>query len=232
MKCKNTNENTGQDLTPKAKGLRLKKAITSSFLGSKAFSQKYGFNYATLKSWLSGLHGGIPMRRAVGIAKALEAERIGCNPEWIMYGIGQEPYHIDTNNSRQLSPTFPSKTDTEEQRIAKELDDFCQYYKNAVYLTVADDGLFPCYRQGDLVAGIKYFEKDIRKLVNLDCIVQLEGDDTLLLRNICQGTTKDTYTLACRNKDSTAKKAVLYDVKLISAAPVIWVRRQTSKLYK
>ncbi len=41
-------------------------------------------------------------------------------------------------------------------------------YESSFAFTVEDDGLFPLYSPGDLVAGVKYFAKDIRKMINLN----------------------------------------------------------------
>lgn len=210
----------------KSKGLRIREARKATFLGLKAFAQKYGFNYGTLKSWEHGLHGGLPPRRASEIVEALQNEGINCSVEWLIYGNGEAPSNLISfiSSSEKLD-----HIDNEQQRINKELEDFYLYYQNATHLIVDDDALYPAFLAGDIVAGVKKYTKDVRTTINLDCIVQIENEKQPLLRNVCQGSKKDLYTLICKNPNTSIKQTVLYDVRLISSAPVIWLRRESFK---
>jgi HTH-type transcriptional regulator, cell division transcriptional repressor len=207
----------------KAKGLRLKEIRKATYLGVTAFSQKYGFNYGTVQSWEHGLHGGLPPRRAYEIISALKNEGIICSFEWLVYGTGEKFYHINTSPAKA---PLNNATDTEELHINNELTNFYQHYQEATHLTVADDALHPIYRIGDLVAGVKKYDKEIRKTINLDCIVQIIGEKELLLRNVRPGSEKEHYNLICLNPNTTTQLPLLCNVELLSAAPIIWLRRK------
>jgi hypothetical protein len=209
----------------KAKGLRLKEVRKATYLGVTAFSHKYGFNYGTLKSWEHGLHGGLPPKRAHEIIAALKNEGIICNFEWLVYGAGEKFYHINSPHIKQQQNV--NTTDTEELHINTELSNFYQFYQEATHLTVSDDALYPTFQIGDLVAGIKKYDKEIKKTVNFDCIVQIIGEKEPLLRNVRYGSEKDHYNLIASN--ATSKQTTLYDVELISSAPIIWLRRKSCK---
>jgi|GEM_PF-1142928 len=256
------------DTSAKAKGKRLKIARELTYLGLTAFAKKHDFNYGTLKSWEFGLHGGLPPKRVFDVLRSLQMEGIVCSYEWLVYGIGEEPYRSrisfvdrfsydrvvperDDETSIVVDPqvrTAPAKYEneaaaikqqgnsnqgiSEEQRIAEELEDFCRYYQDVAFLVVDDDALYPIFQHGDLIAGVKYYGKDMRKVANQDCIVQVVGEygSEQLLRNVIySGATKDKYTLVCKNHHATVAKPVLYEVQLISAAPVVWLRRKVNK---
>jgi transcriptional regulator with XRE-family HTH domain len=212
-----------------AKGKRLKALREKTFLNQSAFAEKYSLNPNTYKSWELGRHGGLPLKRSCEIIQALKNEGIDCTVDWLIYGKGAEP--LFTHKISEPPATYEnSKITTEEQRINQELESFCNYYPLAQYLKVEDDGLYPFFYIGDLVAGIKHYDRDIRKVINLDCIVQIMGEERLLLRTVCQGTTKDTYNLVCKNPNTTVKQQVLFDVKLFTAAPIVWIRRKVDQL--
>jgi hypothetical protein len=214
------------DSSAQAKGARLREARKLTFLGLAAFAQKYGFNSGTLKSWEHGLHGGLPTKRANEITIALQKEGIMCTVEWLMHGIGIAPTQLSAAGSLKEEFSLSGTKDHENVQIQEELALFCQHCQDPVYFIVEDDAICPQYNIGDIVAGVKKYAKEMRSIVNLDCILQIFGETKPIFRTVCQGTQKDLYTLICKNPDTTTKPAVNYDVKLIWAAPIIWFRRK------
>lgn len=210
------------EIDAKSKGLRIREIRKATYLGLKAFAQKYGFNYGTLKSWEHGLHGGLPLKRASELIEAFKNEGINCCIEWLIYGKGDPPSNLISFVTLEKSDNVGN----EQYRINKELEDFYQYYKNATHITVTDDALYPIFMEGDIVAGIKKYAKDIEKTINLNCIVQIEGEETPLLRNVGLGSKKNTYTLACKNPKTKVKQLVTEDIIIVSSAPVVWLRRE------
>ena len=90
----------------------------------------------------------------------------------------------------------------------------------AVLLVVGDD-MQPAYGDGDLV----YFYAPTRDLVVIrerllgrECVVRL-ADGGEFVRRIEEGRAPDRFTLTGCNTPT------LEDVRLLSAAPVIWIRK-------
>ncbi|MBN1684099.1 MAG: hypothetical protein JW855_01490 [Gammaproteobacteria bacterium] len=224
-----------KDLTSsKEKGARLITLRKMAFLTRKAFCDKYHYNYETVRSWENGSYGGLPARRAKEIVNAFRSSGLIVNFEWLMYGLGEEPKPIDLSLLQEAVilylkelPESKEPVDvSEEARMGRELEFFCLGQPDAVSIVIEDDGMSPAYQVGDLVAGIKRYEKSIQKLIGQDCIVHSFDDDKPLLRQIHPGKEKGTYTLVCTNLDTEVKAPVLNNVRLISAAPAVWRRKK------
>jgi hypothetical protein len=82
----------------------------------------------------------------------------------------------------------------------------------------------PRYDIGDYVAGILYSSSFIDDLIGLECIVKTT-DGELLVRSLCRGQKQGHYTLTCSNPKTTVIYPVIHNVKLLSAAYIIWHRR-------
>lgn len=162
--------------------------------------------------------------------KALKVFDIQCSHEWLMYGRGPGPEDINQleMSNKDLLKKLPLKSHSEEgqtARIAEELNGFLQWNKDAIHYVVPDDAMEPRFVAGEIVAGIRRYDKDIEKLIGQDCVVLIEGGD-LYLRTIRKGNLPGYYHLAHTNLQTTAPQPFLPDVRLVSAAPVIWTRRK------
>jgi hypothetical protein len=89
--------------------------------------------------------------------------------------------------------------------------------------------MLPHYQLGDYVAGTKRFNEKIKLLVGHDCIVQTT-DGQILMRNLQGGPRDDSFNLVPTNLQSKIKNAIIYDVELASAAPIIWHRRKEPQI--
>lgn len=75
------------------------------------------------------------------------------------------------------------------------------------------------------VAGKKRYKQAINALLDKDCIIQtVEGE--ILLRKLKKSEKPGCYTLARANPQTSVLKPVLYDMEIISAAPVFLVLRK------
>lgn len=211
--------------TANAKGKRLQRLRNISNLSRKALIEKTGLNPHTLRGWENGLATGLSKPGAKKVIEAVAAEGVLCSFDWLMYGIGSGPRLIDQSNLNSTPDEIQLTRDKEEKHIIKELECFRQISPQTIDFIVNDDGLFPFYHIGDYVAGIKRYGKKINTVVGLDCIVQTT-DGKVLLRKVRETKEKNKYDLICTNANTKLEHPVLYNVELISAAPVIWVRRR------
>jgi hypothetical protein len=75
------------------------------------------------------------------------------------------------------------------------------------------------------VAGIIYFGEDIKKLIGMECITQTKTG-RLLVRNLQSGPRDISFNLVSTNLAAKAKDAIVYDVEIATAAPILWHRRK------
>lgn len=216
--------------SPQARGKRVETLRKMTRLSRREFHEKFGISKTNMQNWEDAYGGGLSEKGARKIIAAVNPYGISCTFEWLMYGAGPSPQMSDELFLDNAAPTEQTGTsindDDEATIIAAELLAFYQHYPRvAVDHVVADDGMEPRFIVGERVAGCKAYGKAIEKLVGLDCIVQIQEGGTLL-RMLKNGTIKGRYTLACSNPNASLEKPILYDVELLSAAPVTWTRRK------
>jgi hypothetical protein len=183
-------------------------------------------NINSLKGWEIGRYGGLTWTGAEKIILQAAKEGVECTLDWLMYGIGAGPSVHSGFTEIQTLPSSegPKLAQDEDEKIANELALFKKQYTNAIDFIVNDDGMTPIYQKGEYVAGIALAENKIDQAVGHNCIIQLENDN-IILRQLRKGTEPNVYTLICLNLNHTSEP-VIYNVKLISAAPIIFHRKR------
>jgi DNA-binding transcriptional regulator YiaG len=216
---------------PEARGKRLKRIRMLAGLSRKMVETKYQISASTLQSWEDGKAGGLTEKGAKRIMHSLREEGLQFSIEWLLHGIGSGPQISDriyTNISPSLAEEECNLPMGEESALVKELLAFRQCNKDAIDIVVNDDGMEPYFSIGDYIGGKRRFDKDIISAIGLDCIVETSLGEHFL-RRLRHGSTEGVYTLTCLNPNTSLDKPTLYDVQLISAAPVIWQRRRDPK---
>jgi transcriptional regulator with XRE-family HTH domain len=211
-------------LDKKARGKRLRQLRRVTDLEQSEFAEKYAINPVTYRDWESATRNSIPEAKARKLIERLKYDGIVVTIEWLLFGVGMAPYCISSKRVREIVQAGASLEIflNEDQAIKEELALF-MLQNDAVSLEIADNVMLPCYKTGDLVAGIKRYGSHIEKLVGCDCIVTYAN--SLLLRRLERGKEKHAFTLLTLNPNATIE-AVVYDVPIISAAPVLWLRRR------
>lgn len=193
-------------------------------LSREEFAKTYSISKGTLQNWEDVRYSGLTDSGAVQLTKAFQAAGItDCSEEWLLYGRGKTP-----QLTSYLDRLFKNNVAPEETIIAQELQAFYSLHQNATDAKVRDDGLWPCLVPGDYVAGEKLFAGEINKALGRACIVQLENGD-ILIRKLESVNEEGLYTLICTNPDTEASHPVLNEVKVFSAAPIIWIRKTIVK---
>ena len=198
---------------PKLRGQRLKWMRNIANLSQQAFCERHDFNLSTLKGWETGRHGGLTEKAAEKIIIALTHENISCSLSWLLYNTGDKPKLVDK------STIVPSQ---HEQYILDELNLFREHTGDILSYLMQDDSMLPHYKVGALVAGPRYQQSDMLKLIKHDCIVETSAG--LLCRYLNQMDDQYRATLTCLNHQASVEKTVLQQVKIISVAPIIWQR--------
>lgn len=180
----------------------------------------------TYKDWEYGKHP-IPVRRIRYLLDMIRLEGLTCTIEWITDGVGEGPSKIQKFEVREpqvylRESVKPIGHQGEILQIQKELATFLQGYADAIDFTVQDDGMAPIFSPGDIVAGVKLYGKEIKKIYGTPAIVTLDNGITML-RILHKGSASEKHTLLCSNIASKEEQ-ILHEVGLLNIAPVIWHR--------
>ncbi len=211
----------------KARAERIKRLREFVRLSRPKFAEKYakyGIKKNSLQNWESARWYGLTESGAIMLTQAFQDEGLKITIEYLMYGVGEDPIP-DSIPFRILEDVAQP---SEKSIIAGELRYFHQHNANAIDTVITDDALAPCLGPGDYVAGIRYFDHDMEKAIGHPSIVQTESGD-FLVRVVNCGNDLEYYTLTCSNPKTTAAPSTLKDVKLFSAAPILWIRKLQPK---
>lgn len=202
---------------------RLKKLRKMTHHSRKAFSEKYHISQGTLQNWETARFGGLTEKGAHTMITALGKEGLFCSFEWLMYGVGNSPILTAHHTKKSTSSASQQENYTEEERVAEQLKLFCDLNPNTLDMRVPDNTMEPYFHAGQVVAGRKRTGKEIEKLLNKPCIIEL-ADNTKVLRYLRKGAKPNSYHMVCLNKDAPVEEPFVYNAQIISAAPITWVR--------
>lgn len=212
-----------------ARARRVKSLRQMTRLSRRIFAEKFGIPASTLQNWEDIGANGLSEKGAIKLARILKSSGIHCGVEWLMHGVGASPViseqlYMETPLSKQQ--IIPN--DEEEiNLIVSELLLFRSHYQQQVMdMVIPDDGMLPRFEYGEYVAGIRHY-KDFDALLGIDCIVQVETGE-MVVRQIRLGDIPDRYTLVCINPHTSVSKPIEYNVKILTAAPIIWSRRKVT----
>jgi transcriptional regulator with XRE-family HTH domain len=208
----------GQDVKDRAS--RVRRLREKLNLSRADLKKKYAISVATLQGWEDPRWGNLTDKGAKRLVKAYEQEGFQVTVEWLMYGIGPDPL---LSRVAESGATYQVQL-TEQAIIAQELRLFYQYNSNAIDMIIQDDAMLPCLAPGDHVAGKRFFDQDLKHALGLPCLIQTQAG-ALLVRKVGQGSEPDTYTLTGTHTGT----AVEQNIKLFSAAPIIWIRKPSVK---
>lgn len=214
--------------SPVARGKRLRSLRMMTSLSRKEVYQKFKLSSSTQQSWEDAKAGGLTRKGAKRAVEVFRKAGVRCSEDWLLYGVGAPPqlmsYEVEEKKANDNAEENTSYG-LEDKGIIKELLAFRESNHDAVDFVITDDGMGPHYASGDYVGGKRRYNDEIKHLIGQDCIVETANND-VLLRRIRPGARENLYTLICINPDTTIKDVVLYDQQLLSAATVLWHRRQ------
>lgn len=208
--------------TPQVRGKRLRILRNMAGLTIHKLAEKYGIGSSTIKYWEAGRGEGLSVKGAEKIIATMRQEGVYCTFGWLVYGIDMCPQIIDMRQSISVQQ-ITTNTITEEEAIANEMNMFRDNTANAVTFVIADDGMETFYSVGDIVGGNRLTGLDINRALGKNCIIEIEGNK-LLCRKLMHKWASDAFVLCPLNSQTTTSLANLYNVKIISAAPIsrVW----------
>lgn len=217
---------------PEARAKRLKhiRALANVTREEFCCQGKTTINIHTLSGWENARFGGLTKTGAEKIISRIEELGVICTMEWLLEGTNEPPY-VDYEYT-SFFQNERNKLESEDQIIAKELALFKAKNNDSIDYHVIDDVMSPEYQIGDYVAGIKRFlTDDIKHIIGLDCLIETSNKE-VFLRNLQPGLTPGLYTLVGKNLKSSQKNIVIFNIKIVSASPVIWHRKNDPKRFR
>ena len=215
-------------------GERLRRArILAGISTRREFEEKHGISANTLQGWEQGKNP-LSEKGARRVASALKCEGLICTIDWLIHGTGMPPrpyemVNAGVSNSISANPSLADMNLKEEEAIYQEIQLFRQKNPNAIVLTVADNAMEPYYSVGDYIGGVQIPPEEISLYLNSICILELENN-LILPRYLQQGKFPNVYTASCTNPKTNTAPLNLYNVRVISTAPILWHRRKMSSL--
>ena len=202
--------------TPKARSERLKRLRNMANLSRKEICDTDEININTYKGWELARFGGLPVDGAEKVIKRIAKAGVICSLEWLLYGEKPSPYLVP----EAISPShFNENEPVTSSLIESEFAIFQNSFSNAVLTEVVDNGLYPTYKPGDFLAGIKQYGNQISLTTEQICIVETSNGEKLI-RYVKQGNTDGLYTLLCTNYHSTTEEIIKSNVNLLYSAPI------------
>lgn len=209
---------------PETRGNRVKALRQALNLSRQKFADRLAIKKSTIQNWEEGRHTGLTEKGAKRLVSSLLQTGVTSSVDWLLFGTGSPP-KLPESLFEKVSQPIVSETLPDGQNIQRELLLFHQLNKGCIDFLVADNNMQPLYCQGDIVAGKRYFAAELNFAVNHDCIVQTETGETLL-RFVTVGLA-DTYNLF-QYQHGFEKTMTHQNIRLFSAAPIIWIRRLLS----
>lgn len=204
------------DHTQLNKAQRLRIARTLAGIPREAFCKKYGISLYTLRSCELG-QLAVSYKTAVKVTKALEQEGVFCTTEWIMEGKGSYPMVLQRREKFKTLCSF-----SEEQEILREVDFFRKENMPSVILEIIDNAMFPFYKEGDIVGG--KIIPDPNQLLGKICLIEIHPA-FYVLRKFSKDLKTNFWILSALNLETRISDPVLRLDKILSVAPVLWLRR-------
>ena len=166
-------------------------------------------------------YGGISERAAQKLLELYQAEGLTISLKYLMYGEGESPFD---DNQWSLPVLRANLELTAKEIISQELKLFHKLNKQAVHFIINDDALAPWYMPGDYVAGCWHFDNEIEKTIYCPSIVNMDSGETVV-RIVRSGSDVGLYDLVSSNPNTSVAKPIIKDIKIVSSAPIIWIRK-------
>lgn len=200
------------------KSLRRLLRVTRAYLQAK-----YGLPEVTLKSWENGA-SRLTESGAERCVEMYRQEGLIVNLEWIMHGLGLDPKLTVSVCDYFAAPNkaVSAFAYDDEEAIIRDAKSFKESYPDAVVMIINNHEMRPFYCPGDYIGGRMREGAALQEAVNRDCIVYLKDGERLFRRVLVN--KQGQFNLSCLNPHETTEQPVLYDVKIESAAPVVWHR--------
>lgn len=208
-----------QTANERAKRIKCLREMTG--LTRAAIQQRYNIARGTLQNWESARFGGLTIKGAMLIVRAMQAEGIAVTSDWLLHGIGDPPSFMPDQSMQ------PHKKDLNAELYPPHITQELLTYKNnnddVIDMVMPDNSMWPQIQKNDHVAGIRCYQIQLDKCIDKICIVQTAEHGTVV-RQLELDNTTNLYKLKALNIDTNDSLGPINHATIISAAPISWVR--------
>lgn len=207
--------------TPIERGKRLKIIREAAELSRDKVAQISGYGGSTIQFWEEGKgENGLPIEAGKKLVEIFNSAGVICTEDWLLYNVGTPPFLANKLTSHPEAPELIPK----DNRIIDDVKMFHQVHTTGITLLVMDDAMEPRYQKGDFLGGDKLFGKEINQLFHQPCIIELQKNSSIC-RILKPSKKENRFDLICLNPMSISNNLYFYNIKIISAARVIWHRQ-------
>ena len=190
-------------------------------LSRTTINKRYNIPRGTIQNWESNRYP-LTEKGARRLIQAAESEGIDVSLEWLLNGTGAPPQSPD------YTITFEDNHAEVSDEIQKELDFFREHNSEAISHVVKDHHMAPNIEVGDIVVGNRLFGDDIPACHMKQCIVQTAAHGLRVRILKCSNIPNQYHLVALNHKVEDFIET--HYVEVISAAPIIWLRKNLSKI--
>ncbi|BBH54378.1 hypothetical protein [Fluviispira sanaruensis] len=205
-------------------GERIKWSRKILGLNREYLCEKYDVSINTFGSWERS-EKKISDQAVNTCLNILKQEGLKITKEWLLTGIGSNP-NIDYAQKMFEKESFieieQAISPSEAINIEKKF--FLKNNENSVLIRNIGNEMSPYYEPDEWIGGIKKDRNKIELLNGLDCIVQIFGKKNPIFKRLIF-TDNNEINLHILNPFTDIKPPIIFNVKLVWAAPVIWRRK-------
>ena len=145
------------------------------------------------------------------------ADTLGVSESWLRFNVGPAVVHIPVVGRVAAGENFVPFDDTPLGAGYNAID-FTLEDADPIAIEVRGESMLPIYRPGDYLLCSRRRGTGIEACLNKDCVVKTDQGEGFV-KKLVVGAVPDTFTLISYNA------APIENVRLIWAAPIIWVKR-------
>ena len=218
----------GMEMQSEAKGRaeRLSFVRGLSGLSRDQLTHRYGIAKSTLQNWESG-RTCLTQNGAMKLLSVYRAEQIEISLDWLLHGVGTSPKLNDNRSGAQIESRLPESLLPQRKQIIAELKGLRKLYPDLVECPINDTSMQPIFPEGSYVAGIKYYQDAMQKLIGHDCLVYALAVG-LIVRRLMPGDRSGHYHLVPTNLKP--EHTVISNCKPVFVAKIIWAQAPVFRL--
>jgi len=148
------------------------------------------------------------------------ADALGVTESWLRYEVGPAVIRIPVVGRVSAGEKFMPFDDAPMGSGYDEIE-FTLEDADPIAIEVRGDSMLPVYRPGDYLLCSRRRGEDIRQALNKDCVVKTDQGEGYV-KKVISGQKSGTFTLISYNAPP------IEDVRLLWAAPIIWVKRSSA----
>ena len=144
-------------------------------------------------------------------------DALGVTEAWLRFGVGPAVVRIPVVGRVAAGESFLPFDDNPMGSGYEEID-FTLDDADPIAIEVRGESMLPVYRPGDYLLCSRQRGDEVAGCINKDCVVKTDQGEGYV-KKLLAGSEADTYTLMSYNA------APIEGVRLLWAAPIIWVKR-------